>query len=54
MALAPSSPRMAGGFLLAAADFPVLIGLKIKLLFDLAAIYGHSGDDPDQSAQRPQ
>ena len=35
----------AGGFLLAAADFPVLIGLKIKLLFDLAAIYGHSGDD---------
>ena len=35
----------AGGFLLAAADFPVLIGLKIKLLFDLAAVYGHSGDD---------
>ena len=35
----------AGGFLLAAADFPVLIGLKIKLLFELAAVYGHSGDD---------
>ncbi|MDB5441165.1 MAG: transporter-associated protein EcsC [Caulobacteraceae bacterium] len=32
-----------GGFLLAAADFPVLIGIKIKLLFDLAAIYGHDG-----------
>ena len=35
----------AGGFLLAAADFPVLIGLKIKLLFDIAALYGHSGKD---------
>lgn len=34
----------AGGFLLAAAEFPVLIGTKIKLLFDLAAAYGHSGD----------
>ena len=30
----------AGGFLLAAADFPALIGIKIKLLFDLAALYG--------------
>lgn len=35
----------AGGFLLAAADFPVLISLKIKLLFDIAALYGHSGKD---------
>ncbi|MDP3855814.1 EcsC family protein [Phenylobacterium sp.] len=34
----------AGGFLLAAVDFPALIGLKIKLLFDIAALYGHSGD----------
>ncbi|MFC3078439.1 EcsC family protein [Phenylobacterium terrae] len=34
----------AGGFLMAAADFPILIGIKIKLLFDLAAIYGHSGE----------
>ncbi|HEY9218756.1 MAG TPA: EcsC family protein, partial [Phenylobacterium sp.] len=33
----------AGGFLLAAADFPVLLGIKLKLLFDLAAIYGHDG-----------
>ena len=31
----------AGGFLLAAADFPILIGIKIRLLFDIAAIYGH-------------
>ncbi|WP_309644917.1 EcsC family protein [Phenylobacterium sp.] len=36
----------AGGFLLAAVDFPALIGLKIKLLFDIAALYGHSGDLP--------
>ncbi|MDP1597991.1 EcsC family protein [Phenylobacterium sp.] len=35
----------AGGFLMAAADFPVLISLKIKLLFDIAALYGHSGKD---------
>jgi hypothetical protein len=33
----------AGGFLLAAADFPVLIGIKIKLLFEIAALYGHDG-----------
>lgn len=35
----------AGGFLMAAADFPILISLKIKLLFDIAALYGHSGRD---------
>jgi hypothetical protein len=35
----------AGGFLLAAADFPVLISLKIKMLFDIAALYGHSGKE---------
>jgi hypothetical protein len=34
----------AGGFWMAAADFPILIGIKIKLLFDLAAIYGHEGE----------
>ncbi len=30
----------AGGILLGLADFPILIGLKLKLLFDIAAIYG--------------
>lgn len=35
----------AGGFLLAAADFPVLLGIKLKALFDIAALYGHSTDD---------
>lgn len=30
----------AGGILLGLVDFPVLIGIKIKLLFEIAAIYG--------------
>jgi hypothetical protein len=34
----------AGGFWLAAADFPALITIKLKLLFELAAIYGHPGE----------
>jgi hypothetical protein len=35
----------AGGFLLGLADFPALIGIKLKLLFELAAIYGYAGED---------
>lgn len=35
----------AGGFLLALAEFPVLIGIKLKLLFDIAAIYGRPVND---------
>ena len=34
----------AGGFVLALADFPALLVLKIKLLFDLSAIYGHEAE----------
>jgi len=30
----------AGGIILGLADFPVLIGIKIKLLFEIAALYG--------------
>ena len=30
----------AGGFLLSMADFPVLIGIKLKLLFEIASLYG--------------
>lgn len=30
----------AGGFLMSMADFPILIGIKLKLLFEIAAIYG--------------
>lgn len=35
----------AGGFLLALADFPVLIGIKIKMLFDIANAYGFDTRD---------
>ena len=30
----------AGGILLGLADFPILMGLKLKLLFDIASMYG--------------
>ena len=35
----------AGGILLGLADFPILLGIKIKLLFEIAAIYGHDVKD---------
>ena len=35
----------AGGILLGLVDFPLLIGLKIKLLFDIAALYGYDIKD---------
>ena len=35
----------AGGILLGLADFPILIGIKIKLLFDIAAMYGYDVKD---------
>lgn len=38
----------AGGFWLALADFPALLTIKFKLLFDLAAIYGHEADRFDE------
>ena len=34
----------AGGFWMSAADFPALMVIKLKLLFELAAIYGHRGE----------
>ncbi|MBX3485006.1 EcsC family protein [Phenylobacterium sp.] len=34
----------AGGVWLALADFPALLVIKIKLLFDLSAVYGHEAD----------
>jgi hypothetical protein len=30
----------AGGFLMAMADFPILLGIKIKMLFDIGGMYG--------------
>jgi len=35
----------AGGILLGLADFPILIGIKIKLLFDIASMYGFNVED---------
>ena len=35
----------AGGILLGLADFPILIGIKIKLLFDIASLYGYDVND---------
>lgn len=35
----------AGGFVLAAADFPLLMSFKIKLLFEIAAAFGHEGSE---------
>jgi len=35
----------AGGILLGLADFPILIALKIKLLFEIASVYGFDVDD---------
>lgn len=35
----------AGGFLMSMADFPVLIGIKMKMLFEIAALYGIDVND---------
>lgn len=35
----------AGGIFLGFADFPILLGIKIKMLFDIAALYGFNIKD---------
>ncbi|MDQ8005474.1 MAG: EcsC family protein [Pedobacter sp.] len=35
----------AGGFLMSMADFPILIAIKIKLLYEVAALYGFDTSD---------
>ncbi|WP_256004228.1 EcsC family protein [Pedobacter deserti] len=35
----------AGGFVTSMADFPILIGIKIKLLFEIATLYGFDISD---------
>ncbi|RYZ30283.1 MAG: EcsC family protein [Chitinophagaceae bacterium] len=35
----------AGGLLLGLADFPILLGIKLKMLFDIAALYGFDVKD---------
>jgi len=44
-AAAEGAATGAGGILLGLADFPLLIGFKIKLLYEIAAIYGHDVRD---------
>jgi hypothetical protein len=45
MATAEGAVTGAGGFLLGLADFPLLLGIKLKLLFDTAAAYGYDVHD---------
>ena len=35
----------AGGFFTSLADFPILLGIKIKMLFDISALYGFDVKD---------
>ena len=35
----------AGGFLLGLADFPILLGMKMKMLFEIASLYGFPVSD---------
>jgi len=35
----------AGGFLMSLADFPLLLSIKMKMLFDIAAMYGYDVKD---------
>ncbi|MFI5450634.1 EcsC family protein [Pedobacter sp. UC225_61] len=35
----------AGGFLMSMTDFPILIGIKIKMLFEIASLYGFDVKD---------
>ncbi len=35
----------AGGILLGLSDFPLLLGIKVKFLYDVASIYGYDVKD---------
>ncbi|WP_020614959.1 EcsC family protein [Paenibacillus daejeonensis] len=45
IAAAEGAGTGAGGIMLGFVDFPVLIGIKIKFLFELAHVYGYSTRD---------
>ncbi|UJF34042.1 EcsC family protein [Paenibacillus hexagrammi] len=45
IAAAEGAGTGAGGILLGLADFPILIGIKMKFLFELAHAYGYSTQD---------
>lgn len=44
-AVASGAGTGAGGFLLSLADFPILLSIKIKYLFDVASLYGFDVKD---------
>ncbi|MEN8119138.1 MAG: EcsC family protein [Bacteroidota bacterium] len=44
-AMASGAGTGAGGFFLGLADFPILLSLKMKFLFDTASIYGYNVKD---------
>jgi hypothetical protein len=35
----------AGGIIFGLADFPLLLAIKLKMLFDISALYGYAADD---------
>ena len=41
----------AGGFVLAAADFPALMAIKVRMLGDIVGAYGWGGDPSDDSGR---
>lgn len=45
LAAAEGAGTGAGGIMLALADFPLLIGIKMKFLFELAHVYGYPTKD---------
>ncbi|MHB1406546.1 MAG: EcsC family protein [Desulfitobacteriaceae bacterium] len=45
LAAAEGAGTGAGGFVLGMADFPALIAIKIKFLFELAHVYGYTTQD---------
>ena len=42
----------AGGFVAGLADFPLLLGIKIKFLYELASIYGYDVDEIGRASCR--
>ncbi len=48
IAAAEGAGTGAGGILLGLADFPLLLGIKIKFLFDAATLYGFDTSDKEE------
>ena len=48
IAAAEGAGTGAGGILLGLADFPLLLGIKIKFLFDAATLYGFDTSNKEE------